>query len=303
MNITIKRTVLWGLLLLVILFVISVARNFEIIQRTMLGGLKIYETVPPQVPANIARPAILVFSKTNGFRHEEAIPAANALVAQIAKEKGWGYFQTENGATFEPAILAKFDVVVFNNVTGDVFTSAQRQALKQFIENGGGYVGVHGSGGDFSYNWRWYVEDLIGAQFKGHPKYPQFQQATVHIEDKTHPATRELPDLWKRTDEWYSFEKSARRPGYHILATLDEATYNPKMMGLDIAMGKDHTIAWWHCMGKGRVFYSAMGHTAAAYAEPDYRKMLLGAVTWALRLEGSECEPAGGRSREVREPR
>lgn len=292
MKFTIKRVVLWGLLVLLILFGISVARNFELIQRTMLGGLKVYETVPPKLPADIARPAILVFSKTNGFRHEEAIPAANAMFAQIAKQKGWGYFQTENGAAFDPAILAKFDAVVFNNVSGDVFTPAQRQALKQFIENGGGFVGVHGAGGDFSYDWRWYVDDLIGAQFKGHPLNPQFQQATVRVEDKSHPATHELRDVWPRTDEWYSFENSARKPGFHVLATLDEATYSPKMMGRDLAMGKDHPIAWWHCMGKGRVFYSAMGHQAAAYAEPDYRKMLLGAVAWSLRLAGSGCEPA-----------
>jgi type 1 glutamine amidotransferase len=290
MKLTFKRVLLWGALLLTTLLAISIAGNYERIQRVLLGGVKVYETVPPEVPADIMRPAILVFSKTNGFRHEEAIPAANALLARFAKDQRWAHYQTENGAVFSPAILSRFDAVVFNNMSGDVFTQEQRQALKRFLESGGGFVGVHGSGGDLSYDWSWYVDHLIGAQFIGHPMRPQFQTAIVRIEDKVHPATRELPEVWKRSDEWYSFEKSPRSAGYSVLATLDEKSYdNKSMFGRDLAMGDDHPIAWWHCVGKGRVFYSAMGHHADAYAETEYQKMLLGAMKWALRQEGSDC--------------
>jgi uncharacterized protein len=289
----ILRIVVWVAGILLLLFAVLAALNWNTIQRVFLGGVKVYETTPPQLPADLPRPSILVFSKTNGFRHEEAIPAANAMFAQFAKDNGWGHFQTENGATFRPDILSRFDAVVFNNVSGDVFTPEQRAALKSFIENGGGFVGVHGSGGDFSYDWKWYVEDLIGAQFTGHPMDPQFQQATVRVEDRTHPSTSHLPETWQRTDEWYSFRQSARRPGYNILATLDETTYSPKGMGQDLRMGSDHPIAWWHCIGQGRVLYSAMGHQPGAYAEPEYRQMLKGAVTWALDKEGPECRTEG----------
>lgn len=287
----ILKIVLWLLLAIMAVVAILVAMNWDVLRRTAFGGLKVYETTPPAVPENIKRPAILVFSKTNGFRHEDAIPAANKLFADLAREKGWGYFHTENGATFSPAILARFDAVVFNNVSGDVFTPPQRAALKAFMENGGGFVGVHAAGGDGSYDWKWYVHDVIGTQFIGHPMGPQFQQATVRIEDASHPAMRGLPASWPRTDEWYSFDSSVRgKPGYTVLATLDEATYaNKSMWGRDLTMGKDHPIAWWHCVGKGRVIYSAMGHQASAYAEPDYRKLLLGATEWALRLDGEGC--------------
>lgn len=293
MKFSIKRIILLILLLIVGFFAISAARNWDIIQRVLLGGLKVYETEAPAVPIDIKRPAILVFSKTNGFRHEEAIPAANTLFTNMATAQGWGYYQTENGATFNPEILSRFDAVIFNNVSGDVFTPAQRQALKNFIENGGGFVGIHGAGGDMSYDWRWYVDHLIGAQFIGHPMNPQFQKATVKIEDKTNPATLDLPDSWARTDEWYSFEKSARKPGVDILASLDESTYSPKgIFGQDLAMGKDHPIVWSHCSGKGRVLYSAMGHTASSYSEPEYRKLLSGAARWALKLDGTGCGDA-----------
>jgi type 1 glutamine amidotransferase len=251
----------------------------------------VFETEPPVLPELLARPAILVFSKTNGYRHEEAIPAANKLLASMAVREGWSLYQTENGAVFNPTQLGQFDAVVFNNVSGNVFTPEQREALESFIENGGGFVGIHGSGGDPSYKWQWYVESLIGAQFIGHPMGPQFQQATMYVEDKTHPATQTLPDAWVRTDEWYSFEQSARKDGVQVLATLDETSYSPVGMGgQDLTMGTDHPIVWSHCQGRGRALYSALGHQAAAYAEPLYQDLLKGAIAWAARLQGTGCE-------------
>lgn len=297
-----KRIVLWLLAALLALFALAVALNWTLVQRVALGGLKVYETAPPALPAEIARPAILVFSKTNGFRHEEAIPAANALFANLAKEQGWGYFQTENGAAFSPAILARFDAVVFNNVSGDVFTPDQRAAFKAWLEGGGGFVGIHGAGGDMTYDWRWYVEDVIGAQFAQHTMNPQFQAATVNVEDAAHPATAGLPASWQRTEEIYSFEKSPRAKGYGILVTVDEKTYKPEgMFGADLRMGADHPMVWWHCIGaegskRGRVLYSAFGHRAEAYAEPEYRRLLSNALGWAARQQGSECDaPAAAR--------
>ena len=96
-------------LAVVAVLAVLVALNWDLVQRLFLGGVKVYETEAPAMPAEIARPAILVFSKTNGFRHGDTIPVANALFAQFAKENGWGHFQTENGATFNREILSRFD--------------------------------------------------------------------------------------------------------------------------------------------------------------------------------------------------
>ncbi len=285
-----------GLTVLVLLAAVAifVAFNWDIIQRIFLGGVKVYETEAPALPDDLPRPAMLVFSKTNGFRHEEAIPAANALFADMAAQNGWGVFQTENGATFTPENLARFDAVVFNNVSGDVFTPDQRAALRSFIENGGGFVGIHGSGGDNSYAWEWYVDELIGAQFIGPPMNPQFQQATLNVEDASHPVTANVATQWARTDEWYSFAASPRAKGYNVLLTIDESSYAPEgMLGGDLKMGADHPMVWWHCQGNGRTIYSALGHSAESYAEPDHVALLLGAARWALRLEGEGCELPG----------
>lgn len=280
----------WLLLALLLLIAIAAFLGRDTIHRVMLGGLKVYETTAPALPPKLKRPAILVFSKTNGFRHEEAIPAANAMFRQFARDNGWGYFQTENGATFAPQILARFDTVVFNNTSGDVFTPQQRAAFRQFIESGGSFVGLHAAGDNSHAAWSWYVESLIGANFTAHTINPQFQEATVKVEDAAHPATKELPTSWKRTEEWYSFDQSPRSKGFHVLATVDERTYKPEgMFGKDLRMGKDHPAVWTRCIGKGRALYTIFGHRAEAFSELEMRKLLLGATRWAMRLEGEGC--------------
>ena len=254
------------------------------------GGGDVYETVPPRLP-KLKPVAILIFTKTNGFRHGDAIAAADDTLVNIARKRGWSSHVTDNAAVFNPAQLAQFKVIVANNTSGNNFLPDQQEALKEYLANGGGFVGIHAAGGDPSYRWRWYVETLIGAQFKGHPLAPQFQQATIRVDDRTHPATRHLGPTWVRTDEWYSFTRSPR-DHVHVLATLDERSYSPKFLWHSIAMGADHPIVWTHCVGRGRVFYSALGHQASAYLEPAYVTMLDGAIAWAARLEGPTC-PAG----------
>jgi uncharacterized protein len=286
----ILKVFLWLLLAAALIVGFLAWRNWDTFQRVALGGLHVHETVPPTLPADTKRPAVLVFSKTNAFRHEEAIPAANALFSGMAKEKGWGYFQTENGAAFTPEILAKFDAVVFNNVSGDVFSPEQQRAFKAFIGNGGGYVGIHAAGDNSHAAWGWYINDLIGTLFTMHTMSPQFQKATVTVENKTHPVTQGLPESWQPIEEWYSFNKSPRKTGADVLVTVDEKTYNPKgIWGKDLRMG-DHPMVWSRCLGKGRVFYSAFGHNAAAFADAEHKILLTNAISWGLRQQGKECD-------------
>jgi type 1 glutamine amidotransferase len=253
-----------------------------------------YDTEPVALPADLPEPALLLFTKTNGFRHEEGIPAGVALIQAIAKQRGWSVFHTESGAAFTPENLARVSVAVWHQVSGDVLDDAQKQALRSWIEGGGGWVGIHGAGGDSFYAWPWYEDVLIGALFIGHPMGPQFQQAKLVVEDRTHPATRELPESFVHDEEWYSFDRSVRAKGYRVLATVDESTYQPRLRFLgqdkDLRMGADHPVVWSHCVGRGRAFYSALGHQAKSYREPEMEKLLAGAIAWAARLEGEGCD-------------
>ena len=252
-----------------------------------------YETVAPELPADLRSPAILLFTKTNGYRHKESIPAGVALFEAIAKRRGWSIFHTENGAVFNPAQLARFQAAVWHNTSGDVLNDEQKAAFRAWLESGGGFVGVHGAGGDTSYDWPWYVQDLIRAQFIGHTMGPQFQDATLRAEVRDHPATRHLPGAWTHNEEWYSFEKSPRERDVTVLVNVDESTYSPRLKfafkDTDLAMG-DHPMVWHHCIGRGRVLYSALGHQPGAYRTPEYAGLLEGAVAWAARLEGAGCD-------------
>lgn len=249
----------------------------------------VYDSEPPQIPATVSGPrAILIFSKTNGYREEPAIQASNDALVSIAKKRGWPYFVTENAAVMNAKDLGRFKLAIWNNTSGDVLTEAQRAAFKTWIENGGAFVGTHGAGGDPRYAWAWYPETLIGAQFTSHSSQ---QPGTVHVEDTKSPITKGLPAVWVRTvrDEWYAFKDNPRgKPGFHILATADETTYDPQRS----SMGADHPMVWTHCVGKGPVFYSAIGHSAETYTEPLHLQLLENAIAWALGLSGSTGCPA-----------
>jgi uncharacterized protein len=284
----VKQIAKWSLLAIAVLVIAGAIYAGMILYR-VYHGTHVYETTAPRLPAQLSHPAILVFSKTNGFRDDAAIRAANAALVGIADGRGWSAYFTENGAVFNSTDLGRFDATVWNNTSGDVLTAEQKGAFRTYIENGGGFAGIHGAGGDPRYEWRWYVETLIGAQFKGHPLSPQFQPAVIHLEDPNDVTLRGLPREWRRVDEWYSFEKSPRAAGIKVLATLDESTYRPKMFWRDIGMGSDHPIIWKHCVEKGRAFYSALGHSADTYREPLHLKLLEDAIAWAARLTGDVC--------------
>lgn len=238
----------------------------------------VMDSAAPALPK--LRPgAVLVLSKTNGFRDPEQIAAAKAVLVDLVGKQGRDVFETENAAVMNTADLARFSTVVLNSTSGNIFTDAQRAAFKAWVEAGGGVVMLHGAGGDPEYDWNWYQETLLGARFIGHTGRPkQFQPATIEVRDRDTPATAKLPEKWLRTEEWYSFD---RVPNSRILATLDETSYEP--FPERTRMGAVHPLVWTHCVGRGRVFFSALGHKAETYAEPLHQQMIDGAIRWTGR--------------------
>lgn len=243
-----------------------------------------YETVAPVLPA-FDKPAILVLNKANGFIHVDGLPAADAMLTRIANNNGWDIYLTKNAAVHNEEDLKKFQVVVWNNVSGDVLTEEQRAALKNWIEQGGGWVGIHGAGGDPAYQWDWYVDTLIGAQFVGHTMHPQFQDADVLVADPQLSLTKHLPSRWQLSqEEWYAFDDNPRKKGYEIILSIDEDSYITKgstFFGVD-SMEGEHPLAWRHRLGRGRVFYNAIGHQAHTYEVPEYQQLMNNALIWAM---------------------
>lgn len=258
----------------------------------MFGAIFVdIDVTPPDLPAavleNDGAPAVLVFSKTNGFVHTDTMPVASRVLAEIAEAKGWVLFETKNGAVMNAEQLAHFDVVVWHNTSGTTLSDEQGAAFKKWLEEGGAYVGLHAAGGDFWYSWDWYVDHLIGAQFIGHTMDPQFQDATVLNQQNDTGITAHLPDEWPlQLEEWYGFDRNPRDTGSTILLTLDETSYDPNSAGME----GEHPIAWAHELGAGRVVYSAIGHQPHTYERADYQEMMARAIVWAGRLPGEAAQ-------------
>ncbi|WP_310534023.1 ThuA domain-containing protein [Novosphingobium sp.] len=228
---------------------------------------------------------LLVMEKINGFKDVPSVEAAHAALTAMADRKGWAIAFTEQGGAINAKTLGQFDAVIWNNISGDILTLSQRKAFQGFLAKGGGFAAMHGSAGDPAYFWDWYADKLIGARFTGHPMQPQFQEARVVV-STDHPIAKAagLPREWRMTDEWYSFKTSPRAAGAHVIASLDEGSYTRKSpMGPDgyLDMGNDHPIAWTNCIGKGRMFYSAIGHMPQTYSQPQALALLEAGVEWA----------------------
>lgn len=231
--------------------------------------------------AGVAGSRVLVFSKTAGFRHD-SIPEGIAAVRELGATGGFAVDATEDAGAFTPRNLARYDAVVFLSTTGDVLDAAGQAAFERYIERGGGYVGIHAAA-DTEYDWAFYG-GLAGAYFQSHPA---IQPATVTVEDRSHPATSELPGSWDRTDEWYNY-RSSPRDRAHVLASLDESSYTGG------TMSGDHPIAWCQEYRGGRAFYTGGGHTKASYAEPAFRQHLLGGIRYAIGAARADCRPENG---------
>ena len=98
-------------------------------------------------------PAILVFSKTAGYRHD-CIAAGKLAMLKLGAVHGYRVDTTENSSSFTAANLKKYNVVVFLCTTGTVLDTLQKEAFKKYIQAGGGFVGIH-SATDTEYSWPW----------------------------------------------------------------------------------------------------------------------------------------------------
>lgn len=213
--------------------------------------------------------AVLVFSKTAGFRHT-SIPDGVASIIRLGDRHGFSVDATEDARVFSADLLQKYDVVIFLSTTGDVLDEGQEAALRSWLEAGKGLVGIHAAA-DTEYEWEWYGH-AMGGYFKSHP---QIQEATIRIEDPDHPSTSHLSETWVRTDEWYNYRENPRHSGVHVLMTLDESTYEGG------GMGDDHPIAWQREVVNGRVWYTGGGHTEESFTEPEFVRHMLGGILWA----------------------
>ena len=272
-------------------------------------------------PAHAAPKKMLVVSVTTGFRHS-SIPTAEKVLAQLGQQSGLftvEYARVEptdpqyKGADGKPdatkvnaaitavlaekmsrQALAKYDGVIFANTTGEL-PLPDKQAFLDWIKSGKAFVGTHSATDTFrGHDPLDPYTEMIGGEFKHHDA-----QAEVDClnQDPKHPACKDLPQVWHLKDEIYllnGYDKTK----VHELLLLDK---NPK----DKAPG-EFPIAWCKQYGRGRVFYTSLGHREDVWDPntPDnfkrenpkevseaYQKHLLGGIKWALGLEKGDATP------------
>lgn len=222
-------------------------------------------------------PRILIFSRTNGYRHQSIEAGKDALV-KICRENGMLADTTENPAFFNEENLKRYAAVVFLNTNGDVLGPAQEADFERFIQAGGGFAGVH-SATATEYTWRWYG-GLVGAYFKDHPA---IQEVKIDVKECNHVATRHLGcQAWPWKEELYNFRNL--EPDLHVLLSLDETTYQggESPGATPAARNAAHALAWCHTYDGGRAFYTALGHIPESYNDPVFQQHLLGGLRYAV---------------------
>jgi type 1 glutamine amidotransferase len=249
-------------------------------------------TMPPLPHAKEIRlKHVLVIAQTKGWEHD-SIPATMAAIYNMGKESGlWDTtLRTDTKLLTKKPLQANarnlnyFDVLIFASTTGELdMDASQKQDMLSFIKDDGkGFVGIHAAL-DTNYTWPEYGE-MIGGWFDDHP-WTTFNAPIVN-EYPSFPAVRHLPGAFVKYDEIYQ-PKAWSRDKVNVLLSLDASKLdlnNPRVHRAD----HDFPVAWSKLYGKGRVFYSTLGHTEESWDDPDVRTMYFEAIKWALGLtEGS----------------
>jgi Trehalose utilisation len=175
------------------------------------------------------RYSVLVFTKGSTGNTTQGVAALRAL----ARAGEVTFDVTDDASKFTESNLAKYRVVVFLNNAGELLDGAQQGAFEDYFKGGGGFLGIH-SAIEAEPDWQ-FMSDLLGTRASGRTDP---LSATTKVADRVHIASKGLPEYWTRTDRWYNFTSNVR--GFsHVLATVDENTYNPGE-----AFDSDHPIAW-----------------------------------------------------------
>ncbi|HVU83973.1 MAG TPA: ThuA domain-containing protein, partial [Puia sp.] len=216
-------------------------------------------------------PRVLVFTKAKGYVHA-SIPAGVQAIVKLGEQHHFEVDTTSDASRFTEDNLKKYAALIFISTTGNLLNGDQKVQLQRYMEAGGGFVGIHAAA-DAEYSWPWYNK-LVGAYFLSHPQDPNVRKASIIVTDTSSPATKGLPHIWERTDEWYNYRNID--PSIKVLAKLDEESYEGG------ENGANHPIAWYHAFDGGRSFYTGGGHTEESYSEPLFLQHLAGGIQYAI---------------------
>jgi len=268
------------------------------------GALEKISAALPEKPYATPKKSrkILVFSKTNGFRHA-SIPTGKMALEQMGrKTAAFDVVISDDLANFEINTLNTFDAVCFLNTTNEVFlphpeeyknlSDAEKQTaaslaarlqenLMTYIKSGKGFIGIHAAT-DTCYEWPEYGK-MINGYFDGHP-----WNADRHVSIKVEPGQESHPLVAmfgganiEFQEEIYQLKDPYDSKAVHMLLRLDTEKTDMKMEGIK-RTDNDFGISWARHWENGRVFYSSLGHNHEIYWHPLVLRHFLAGIQWAL---------------------
>ncbi len=262
-----------------------------------------------QIEANLPTPSkpagdrrILVFYRCEGFIHT-SIPFGNHALAAIAEKTGaFSADFSDQYSVFAPDNLANYDAIVFNNTTHLKPDEAQRAAILDFIHGGKGIVGLHAAADNFG-GWDEGIA-LMGGIFNGHPWNGGGTWA-FKVEDPGHPINAAFggKGFWHKDEiYWYKPESFQGRERLRVLLSLDQSKAEnrkplenekeaPKLAGASPA-DVDVAVSWCREIGKGRLFYTNLGHNDLTFANRMALQHIVDGLQYALGDIEADATPS-----------
>src|SRR5262245_6479676 len=231
--------------------------------------------VKPKQPRKLL---VLDLCPQNGYFHQTI---AHGNLALDLMGRNTGAFEPvfdNNLDNLKYPAIKKYDAIFLNSTTGDVFTDPEvLSGLTRFVEEGGGLAGIHGA--SYTSMILPAFSELLGAADGPH----RVETGTVRIDDPDSPLTRSFGGTsFTRVDEFYHFLPTGpySREKLRVLLALD--TERSETSNEGIRPDRDYALSWIKRVGKGRVFYSALGHTPTFFATPALAEHVLAGIQFAL---------------------
>jgi type 1 glutamine amidotransferase len=246
------------------------------------------------------RKAVLAWADTrNGIAQHESVSHALAVIERLGYESGLydTFIRTDSNIISKHPLmtdgkpasggpnLTNVDAIFFLGHRDVPLDAQQKADLLSFVkEDGKGFVAAHTATTAFL-DWPEFGE-LIGARYDGHPWNTAY--GSVVNEDPAFPATKHLPPVFAFTDEFYQAQDYSRDK-IRVLLRLDVSKMPPNAEVH--RKDGDFPLVWAKTYGKGRVFYSALGHASATWDNPDVYHMYFEALKWSLGLTDADVSP------------
>ena len=211
---------------------------------------------------------IAFYTAKNDKAHISFVHEANQWFPKMAAKYNFEYDSTSNWGNLNREFLAKYQVVIFLDTRPE--GPAQRDAFREYMQNGGGWMGFHFSAfaltpSDYPQNWDWYHNTFLGSgQYLSNIWRPS---AAILDVDQDFPATKKMPKTFKTSpNEWYRWEFDLRKnPDIKILCSIDTLSFplgtGPKQS--EIWHSGYYPVVWTNRNYK--MIYFNMGHNDMDY--------------------------------------